>query len=60
MLDWPLEDIREDDRVVRLGAPDEPCRVIAVHEDKVWIREETSGDEAIIAIGACQRLGTVH
>ncbi|MET0294251.1 MAG: hypothetical protein ABW042_04485 [Phenylobacterium sp.] len=60
MLAWLDERVREGDTVT---SPEEPAArfiVIAVHEDKCWIREIATGDDQIVHVSACRREWTIH
>lgn len=60
MLAWPNETLHEGDTVT---SPEEPaCRyiVIAVHQDRCWIREIATGEDQIVATSSCRRESTYH
>lgn len=60
MYAWPDEIVREGDTVI---SPEEPAArfiVIAVHEDKCWVREIATGDDQIVFISSCRRDSIYH
>lgn len=60
MYAWPDETLHEGDTVT---SPEEPAArfvVIAVHEDRCWIREIATGEDQIVHISSCRRESTYH
>ncbi|MDD3838422.1 MAG: hypothetical protein WCY15_03485 [Phenylobacterium sp.] len=60
MLVWPEELLREGDTVT---SPEEPTArfiVIAIHEDKCWVREIATGEDQIVVASSCRRESTYH
>ncbi|HEY9218511.1 MAG TPA: hypothetical protein VIO94_10715 [Phenylobacterium sp.] len=60
MLAWPEQKVREGDTVTSPQDAGSRFIVIAVHEDRCWIREIATGEDQIIAISSCQRDSTYH
>ncbi len=56
---WPQDIIRERDDVLFEGSPRTRYTVVAVHEDKCWIRDP-QGRAAIVELSRCIRARTVH
>ena len=48
MYAWPEDIVREGDTVTSPAEPASRFIVIAVHEDKCWIREIATGDDQIV------------
>jgi len=60
MYAWPEDVVSEGDTVT---SPEEPAGrfiVIAVHEDKCWIREIATGEDQIVSVSACRRETVYH
>lgn len=50
-----------DGDVVRTSAePGSRWEIVAVHENKCWLRDLDSGDEQIIALALCSRERVLH
>lgn len=60
MQAWPVEIIRERDAVLVDGEPQARYLVIAIHEEKAWVRAAETGQDSIVFLSACQRLSTFH
>ena len=60
MLTWTEERVAEGDMVTSPVEPAARFVVIAVHEDKCWIRDIATGEDQIIFTSNCQRQSTFH
>ena len=53
-MPFPEERVRTGDRVqLRSHLTTSSFQVIAIHEDKCWIRHEPSGDDQIVPLAFC-------
>jgi hypothetical protein len=57
---WPDEMLSEGDTVTSPAEPAARFIVIAVHEDKCWVREIATGEDQIVFISSCRRESTYH
>jgi len=48
------------DRIVLDGRAEEPFTVVAVHDDKAWVRQEASGIDLIVHLEDCALAPTWH
>jgi len=56
-FETPLSD---GDVVITTSAPAVRWEVVAVHEDKCWLRDLSTGEEQIIAQALCARERVLH
>lgn len=57
---WPEETLSEGDTVTSPAEPAARFIVIAVHEDKCWVREIATGEDQIVSVSSCRRETTYH
>lgn len=57
---WLEEMVSEGDTVTSPGESAARFIVIAVHEDKCWLREIATGEDQIVFISSCRRESTYH
>jgi hypothetical protein len=60
-MQFPEERINTGDKVqLRSNSTTSSYQVIAIHEDKCWIRHEPSGDDQIVPLAFCLIDRTYH
>ena len=53
-MEFPEERVRTGDRIsLRSSSSTGSYQVIAIHEDKCWIRHDPSGDDQIVPLAFC-------
>ena len=57
---WPIERVRESDVVITDARPQARYTVIAVHEERAWIRDLATGDDEIVDVALCMREPVYH
>ena len=59
-MEFPEERVRTGDRVSLRSSSTGSYQVIAIHEDKCWIRHDPSGDDQIVPLAFCLIERTFH
>lgn len=59
-MQFPEERVRTGDKVSLRSRSTGSYQVIAIHEDKCWIRHEPSGDDQIVPLAFCLIDRTFH
>jgi hypothetical protein len=57
---WEDGPVQEGDLVSSKGADKAKFTVIAIHEDKCWIQDVSTGDDLIVEVSACAPWRTRH
>ena len=57
---WEDGPVQEGDLVSSAGADKAKFTVIAIHEDKCWIQDVSTGDDLIVEVSACAPWRTRH